>query len=914
MRKVILFLSVLLLHLIYAQAQIIEEEPQNIPISASYSEKNLLEIFQDLEQRYPLQFFYREEWIPRARVNFTVSGMLLRPALNKLLDDTSLDFVFYGETGVVIARSTDMEKLDAFSFDEYVAVVNALDEKKKKVSYDLFVIGDSTIRPLPDEATVSGTIFNIESDEGLPGARIALPDLNTGAFGDSTGNFTLTIPTGEHKATVEAPGHEKITTLIRVYSDGTFDVPLAFTAYQLEEVLLQAETAGQNLNNAQAGKIQISMIDLRNSPSLLGEVDIVNAILLLPGVTNAGEASSGFNVRGGNIDQNLIMQDGNMIFNSSHLLGFFSVLNPDIVQNVTLYKGHIPAQFGGRVSSVLDVDIIDGSYRNFKGRGTVGLFSSKFALNGPIQKGKSSFVVGMRAAYPTLITQFSDNRDVKQSSAYYGDVSVKVSQKIGELGKLSAFGYASTDFFRFSQDFGFDWSNLQGGLTYQQIFDNDKSLKIRVNSGRYTSNFFNAEGVEGSENISGIDNLNAKINFQMVQGDNHNLNMGVEGTYYDVHPNETRPFGENSAILPRIAQKDQGLELAAYINDDFRLNPYISFSVGLRGSFFQNMGPFQVLTYAEGEERTLRTVQDSIRYEQGESITDFLNLEPRISARILFNEETSMKVSYNRVNQYLHLLSNTASSTPIDLWQVSNPYFPAQRADNFSIGLFKNWRGKEWQSSLEFFYRDLKGLVVTKDFARLLTNPNIETEVLNAKGIAYGAEFSLKRDIGKFSIEGSFAYTRSLRQTVNNPGGQNVNGGRWFPADFDSPINISITAKYRPLTTRTISASFIYRSGRPITSPAGAFAVYPSWFIPLFSDRNQYRIPDYHRLDLAYTFDDGIINRKKFKTDLTFSVYNIYARRNAFSVFFRREGNSFRAFKLAILGTALPFVSYNFRF
>ena len=914
MRKVVLLFSVLLFHVIFVHAQIIEEEPQNIPISASYSGKNLMEIFADLEQRYPLQFFYREEWISRKKLDFTVSGMLLRPALNKLLDDTNLEYVFYVESGVIIAKNVDLKKLNAFSFDEYVEVVNSLDAKKPKVSYDLFIVGDSTIRPLPNQATINGNVFNIDSDEALPGSRIVFPDLSTGAFGDSAGKFSLTIPTGEHKATIEAPGHEKITTLLRVFYDGAFDIPLAFTAYQLEEVLLEAETAGQNLNSAQAGKIQISMIDIRKSPSLLGEVDIVNAILLLPGVSSVGEASSGFNVRGGNIDQNLIMQDGNLIFNSSHLLGFFSVLNPDVVQNVTLYKGHIPAQYGGRVSSVLDVDMIEGSYRNFKGRGTAGLFSSKFSINGPIQKGKSSFVLGMRGAYPTLITRFSDNRDVKQSTAYYGDFTAKVSQKIGELGTLSAFGYGSTDFFRFSEDFGFNWTNLQGGLTYQQIFNNDKSLKIQVNSGRYVSNFFNADGVEGSENISGIDNLKATINFQMVQGNNHNLNMGVNGTFYDVHANETKPFGENSSLLPRIAQKDQGLELAAYINDDFRLNTYISFSAGLRVSSFQNVGPFQVFSYAEGQERTLRNVQDSTNYQSGEKIKQFWGLEPRFSMRILFDEMTSVKLSYNRLNQYIHLLSNTASSTPIDLWQVSNPYFPAQIADNFSLGFFRNFRGRDWQSSFEIFYRDLKGLVVTKDFARLLTNPHIETEVLNAKGIAYGAEFSLKRDIGKLSIESSIAYTRSLRQTINNPDGQNVNGGKWFPADFDSPINISITAKYRPLTTRTISASFVYRSGRPITSPAGAFSVYPSWFIPLFSDRNQYRIPDYHRLDLAYTFDDGIINRRRFKTDLTFSIYNIYARKNAFSVFFKKEGNSFKAFKLAILGTALPFVSYNFRF
>ncbi|MEM6804356.1 MAG: carboxypeptidase-like regulatory domain-containing protein [Bacteroidota bacterium] len=907
------FLTVLLIRPLKAQSD--QQALLNTKITADFSGQNLLQVFYSLEQRYPVQFFFKEEWIPREGITESFKGVALGEVLKKLIKDQGLDYVQFGPSALIVGRKSDIVSLESFSYDQYVADVDAASKKEKSVINKLSIVGDSTIRPLPTSAKITGTIYDVESEDILPGAQIVFPKLQKVAFADENGNFEIDIPTGRHEVSIEAPGHEKVSTFLLAYSDADWDVPLYYTAYELNEVVLEGESAGQNRNSAEAGRVNISIVDIKKRPALLGEVDIVNTVLLLPGVSTVGESASGFNVRGGNVDQNLIMQAGNIIFNSSHLFGFFSVFNPDVVQNVSLYKGHIPAQYGGRVSSVLDVDIKDGSFRTIKGTGSVGLFSSKFSLNGPIVKEQSSFVIALRGAYPNVLTNYIDNvPEVGQSSSYYGDATIKLTQKLGDNGKIALFGYGSRDFFRFSEDFGFSWDNYMASLSWTQIYNSQLSSKLDIKAGRYFSNFFNATGIEGTTNDAGVNNYGFKANMQYNPNRKHNFNFGIEGNFYDILDNETRPFGDNSAVLARTAAKDQGIELGAYINDDFDLNDFIRFSAGLRFSSFANVGPYDVNIYEENRIRTDETLVNTISYGEGETIKTFANIEPRVSLRIRFDETSSMKASYNRVNQYLHLISNTASTTPIDIWQVSNDYFPAQRADNYSLGFFKDFGVKTWKTSLEFFYRDMGGLVVTKDFASLLGKPAIETEVLNAEGYAYGSEFSIKRNFGKLDIDLSFTYARTFRRAANNPEGVTVNNGEFFPADFDSPININLSAKWQQRSTRTFGINFLFRSGRPVSAPEGVFPLYPSLLVPTFTERNTLRIPDYHRLDFSYTFDDGLVNKRRFKTDLTFSVYNAYGRKNPFSVFFRREGLEYRAFTLSVLGTILPFVSYNFRF
>ena len=913
-RKLLSVLLVTLLSPLLSLAQQTGSQLLDMPISASFANQSLMDIFTELEKKYEVRFFYREEWIPRQGISMIINDQSLRQVLRQLLDSRGLAFAQYGEKAIIIGRETDLQVLEEFSYEQYL---DDIDGKKKKAITSGFVeiLGDSTIRPLPQTASIEGVIYDEETETVLPSAQIAFPQLQTGAISDEKGEFSLEIPTGKHVAEIEAPGHEKLVIDVWVYSDGEWEIPLYYTAYQLTEVLLEAESVGQSKDSPEAGKVNISIVDIRKRPALLGEVDIVNTVLLLPGVSSVGEAATGFNVRGGNVDQNLLMLGGNPIFNSSHLFGLFSVFNPDIVQNATLYKGHIPAQFGGRISSVLDVKVMEGSYRKLRGRGNIGLLSSKFMLNGPIKKGESSFVLGVRGAYPDVFTGYVEQiPDVFQSSTYYWDVSGKATQKFGENGKLSLFAYGSKDAFSFAEGFGFSWDNFVSSLTWNQIYSSKLSSEVSAKTSHYLSRFSNENGKDGSINSTGIDNHSLKANVQYVPNYSHNFNFGMELNYYDILDNVLEPLGPNTILEANTFPKDQGLEFALYANDNLDLNDFVRFSAGLRFSRFTAYGPYDVNVYAEGRDRTLGNRTGTISYGSGEAIRSFNNLEPRLSLRVRFDETASIKASYNRVNQYLHLISNTASATPIDIWQTSNTHIPAQRGDNYSLGFFKDFGAKEWETSIEFFYRDMSGLVVTKNFGQLLGNPNIETEILNATGYAYGGEFSINRSFGDLDLEFSFTYARTLRRTEGNPEGIGINDNEYFPADFDSPININLSAKWQQRSTRTFGLNFLFRTGRPVSVPAGVIPVFPGILLPDFTERNSFRIPDYHRLDLSYTFDDGLINKSKVKSDLTFSVYNVYSRRNPFSVFFREQNNRLRTFTLSVLGTAIPFVSYNVRF
>lgn len=897
------------------QAQNLDDTVLDTEVFEAFENNDILEILYQFEQKYPVYFFFKEEWIPRNKREIDFLGMPLGTALQNLFEGTDLGFVVVENDLVVIARRQDLLVMDAFSYTDFIAAINNLDNEKQAFLGQRFVVGDSLIRPIPATASISGVMYNVETEEVLAGGQISFPALETGAFANEKGEFEITIPTGRHQFIVTAPGHEELEAQVVIYSDGFFEAELNFTSYQLEEVLLSAEATGQSRESAESGRVNLSMIDINRMPSLMGEVDIISTILLKPGVTTTSEASSGFNIRGGNVDQNLILYGGNQVFNSGHLLGFFSVFNADVIESVSLYKGHMPAQYGGRVSSVLDVEIADGSFRRFGGSGSLGLLSSKISVNGPIQKEKSSYNVAVRGAYPLILTRtFRNNPDIRDSDSYYGDFVLKFTHKFNDFNKVSFTGYGSTDHFGFANNFEYDWTNLLGNLEWQSIFSDKLSTRLRLSSGRYQSILSSENFPDTLRNETGISNYQFQFNATYFPNKQHNINIGVTSTFYDLLPDiQDRTFGNGDQIHNEV-QKGQGIESAIYINDEFDLNNLVRFSAGVRLSMFNNIGPYTLFDYQEGSDRTEVNIVGSREVPSGEMVKTFFNVEPRISTRIFLDNLTSLKASYNRTSQYIHLLSNTMAIAPIDIWQVSDTYFPAQVADNFSLGVFRDFKDKTWQTSLELFYRDFDGQVVSKNFAGFLNNSHIETEVLNAIGRAYGAEVSLGLKAKKVKVDGAFTYMRSLRQTLDNSGEEGINNNEWFPADFDSPVNISLTTIWTPNLWQSLSFNFVYRTGRPISLPLGVFNSYPTWNIPAFSERNNGRIPDYHRLDISYSFEPGVIRRRRTKTKVVISIYNVYARKNPFSVYFRNETSKFQAYQLSVLGTALPFIGYNFTF
>ncbi|MEO1218041.1 MAG: TonB-dependent receptor [Bacteroidota bacterium] len=610
----------------------------------------------------------------------------------------------------------------------------------------------------------------------------------------------------------------------------------------------------------------------------------------------------------------MVQFEGANLFNPSHALGFFSAFNADVVENFTLYKGSVPAQFGGRASSVLDIKARPGNYDKFSVKGGIGIISSRLVAEGPIKKGKTSFLAGFRASYSDWMLNLIQQPEIQASSVSFHDVNLILNHKVNLDNILSLSYYRSNDFFRYAEEFGFQYGTNVGSLKWNHIFSNRLSSTSFVVAGDYASNSFVPDGPLAFTLGNGIRYYQFKQDFFFVPK-NHAIHAGIEGNFNDMKPDILSRRGDGSGIVPQEVQKDRSREFSIYLNDEWEFSSRISLNLGLRYSFYQQVGEEQFFQYAEGSSRSVFDIIDTVNYDKGEVVQNYQGLEPRISMKLQTSEQSSIKLSYNRLRQYIHLVSNSTAPTPVDIWQVSTPYIPPQTADNFSIGYYQNFYQNVFESSIEFYYKNILNLIDFKDFPDLLLNDHIETDLISGTGRAYGGEFYLRRKAGRWTGWISYAYTRSEIRIENDDPELEVNEGEWYPTSYDQPHNLSIVGKRQLEKKSYFSFNFTYRTGRPITGLISTYNQNNSP-IPHFSERNQYRIPDYIRLDLSLVLAIPPKPEKNFESNVAISIYNLFARRNAFSVFYQRPNRIVipKAFQLSVLGSAFPSITYNFNF
>ena len=896
-------LLLLCLLFILGMSNLYPQRLDSIPHQEQILNEDLSTILQRWEKKYDLKFFYQKDWIPDQVISISFSEVSLGQALKQLLDPYDLGLSAYNDQLIIIAPQSQLSASIQLETTQqaFIAAANYIS------------LGDSSLS-LNELVKLQGRITDLQNGKVVKGARIEMEGTGRGAITDQAGRFEIDLLPGIYQVIIRADGYADMVEDIRLWSTANWDLKLDLQAYRLDEVLLEAEASDQNVSGAQIGLNRLSIREIKRIPAFLGEVDVIKSILTLPGVNTAGEGASGFNVRGGNIDQNLILLDGAPVFNSSHMLGFFSIFNGDIVNDLSLYKGSIPAQFGGRLSSVLDVKTREPNESYWKARGGLGLISSRIAIEGPINKGQTTLMASARASYADWILSLAQNIDVSNSAANYYEGNIKINQKVGRKGKISLAAYASKDQFQFASDYGYSWSTLLGNMSYRHLFSERFSSTTQFVSGRYRSEYFDPEGQDAFELSNGIQYMKAYQQFLWVPNSQHEIYFGLEMNEYQGLDEVIEPLGADSGIIPQTVEKDRGREWAAFLNESWNIGELITLSAGIRYSYFQYLGEDLVRQYAEGQARNNNTVIDSTQYGPGDVIGSYGGFEPRLALRISLDDQSSLKMSYNRLRQYIHLISNTSAATPVDVWQVSTSHIQPQIADNYSAGYFRNFNDNEWETSLEVYYKDIEQTIDFKDLPSLLLNQHIETELLNGRGRAYGAELSLKRTRGKLSGWLNYTYARSWRQVRGSLPSEVINEGDWYPAFFDQPHQLNLAASFRPNKRNLFSANFTFSSGRPITAPVGDYFI-GGTLIPHYSPRNQFRIPDYHRLDIAYTLDPQVIRKRKFKSTFTFSIYNVYLRKNAFSVFFERTDKFIPdAFRLAILGTAFPSITYNFRF
>lgn len=752
-----------------------------------------------------------------------------------------------------------------------------------------------------EKYVLSGNIKDAASGEDLIGATVVVKNLqNTGTTSNSYGFYSITLAKGIYPVSVQFVGYETKIFSVELDANKILNIELNEKSFELGNIIITGERADRNVSSVAMGNVKMIPGRIESIPVIFGEHDVFKTIQLTAGVKSAGEGSSGFYVRGGGIDQNLILLDEAPVYNASHLMGFFSVFNSEALKDANLMKGSIPAEFGGRASSVFDIKMKDGNQKEYGVTGNVGLISSSLTVEGPIQKDKSSFIVSGRRTYADMFLVFAKDEDAKNSTLYFYDLNLKTNYKINNNNRIFLSGYFGRDKFKFSDEFGFDWGNKTGTLRWNHNF----SEKLFSNTSLIFSNYSYNINILRDLDIdvrSEIQDWNIKQDFSFYANVKNTIKYGGNIIYHNILPGKiTVPQG--SIYNPLEISRRKAIEWAVYMSNQQTISEKLKLYYGLRLALFTNVGPGEFYEF-DNEGKLLETIEK----ENFEFVKTQGGLEPRFGVTYILNPENSLKASYNRIYQFLHLLSNSTTTTPTDLWLPSSNNVKPQISDQFSFGYFRNFKNNEFESSLEIYYKDLKNQIDYKNGADLVFNTTVEAELVFGRGWAYGTELTIKRNYGRLNGWLSYTWSKTMRQF------DEINQGEAFPARHDRTHDFSIVGMYDINEKLKLSATWVYYTGNAVTFPSGRYEI-DGQIVEYYTERNGYRMPDHHRLDLGLTWIRKKTN--KFESSWNFSVYNAYAQENAYYIDFREsetnpgetEAVQFSLFKI------VPSISYKFKF
>ena len=767
--------------------------------------------------------------------------------------------------------------------------------------------------------TISGTIKDSKSNETLIGVTVFITENNATVVSNEYGFYSITMAQGEYNLIISSVGYQSEQLKIVLDKNQKTNFVLIESGEQLEEIIIKEKTT-VNIRKPEMSVNKLSIAQIKRMPVVLGEVDVIKSILLLPGVTNAGEGASGFNVRGGGADQNLILLDEATIFNSSHVFGFFSVFNPDAIKDLKLYKGGIPARYGGRASSVLDIYQKDGNSNKFGASGGIGLITSRLLLEGPLVKNKGSFLFGGRGSYAHLFLKLSEEQ--KDNSAYFYDLNTKLSYTLDEKNSLYLSGYFGRDVFSLSKQFINVYGNSTLNLRWNHLFND----KLFSNMSLIYSDYYYGLELDfiGFQWDSGIRNFNYRYDFKNYLSEKTKLSYGVNAIYYDFNPGTIKPNNPTSGINASQIEKKFAFEPAAYFEIENKISDKLAVNAGLRYSMFYRLGNANVNIYADNNpvlfNQQLQIYEKATPigrqfFGQNKIIEDFNNFEPRFSMSYQLNKNESVKASYNRMVQYLQLVTNTASPTPLDVWTPSDNFIKPQLADQVALGYFKNFKEDAYSLEAETFYKIVQNRIDYIDGANLIANDALEQVLLNGQLRAYGLELLLRKNEG--NLTGWIAYTlsKSEQQTPGRNASEiGINNGQWYSSPFDKLHNVAVTGSYFLNKKWTFGANFIAQTGQPTNFPNGQYS-FLGLNIPSYGLRNSTRLPAFHHLDISATLTPRKNDKRNWKGEWVFSIYNLYNRRNAASITFQQNETTSNneAVRTSIFGI-VPSVSYNFKF
>jgi hypothetical protein len=923
------FLAVVWVLVFFQFIPFVGSSQENKLFSGKFEGTSFPQLVKYIEANSVYRIYYEPQQLDSFTVNLSANNLSLASLLQKIFENTNFRFATDADSHVYITRAVkiqtelppglfDSNKTSTDKSPEWnpeAPVLSGATQDRLKIAAEnkLYELGIKTSRPLTGNATIAGYVKDIRSGEAIGGATVYTDTPYRSVNTDQYGYYTLNLSKGRHIVHISSAGMKETHRQVQLYSDGKLDIELQEYIASLKTVIVSAEK-NSNTRNLQMGTTRLSIKNIRQVPVIFGETDILKVVLALPGVTSTGEASNGFNVRGGSVDQNLILLSDATVYNPNHLFGFFSAFNADVVKGVELYKATIPEKFGGRLSSVLDIALQDGNTKKWSGNAGIGPLTSKFSIGGPLKKEKTTLMVGARTTYSNWLMKFIPDDEYKNSKANFYDANLRIAHTVNQKNSIYLTGYISHDKFSLNVDTTYQYGNMNGNIKWKHNFSNNFSNVLTLGADQYNYS------VSGDHNPVTASRLSFRINqlflrsdFNYTLNNKHQLNFGLNVLKYKLHPGDYEPVGSQSLVLKKELAPEQALETALYIGDKYSLSSKFSVTAGLRYSIFNYFGPQEVRSYVPGLPRDSSSKTGTTVYDKSSIIKTWQAPEIRIGMRYAFNENSSVKLSFNTMQQYIHMLSNTVSISPTDIWKLSDTYIKPQQGAQVSVGYYQNFLSGNIETSVEFYYKKMLNFLDYKSGAHLLMNEHIETDVISTRGKAYGVELLLKKTAGKLNGWISYTYSRTLLQQNDPLAGEKINRGEYYPASFDKPHNANLIGNYRISHRFSVSLNIVYSTGRPITLPIGVFTMGGSSSL-LYSDRNKYRIPDYFRADLSCTLEGNHKVKQKLHNSWSFGVYNLTARENPYSVYFTQESGQIKGYQLSIFGTAIPFVTYNIKF
>ena len=885
-------------------------------IPSNYKNLSFKEFVSVTQPLLKVKFFYKDEWVKDLQMGTYPESFALSDVLDNLLRGTSIYYYVDRHGNVVLTKNFEV-RIPNVSYNRETSFIPASASPfpikgGQETGHTYVIVGNPAKTGKQGTAAVSGYVTDSETKELLAGVTVSNTDHSAETFTNGSGFYSLILSPGIHTLKFSSLGMQEKTINLQLAGDGEMNVEMNSEYIPLKETLIFARRR-MVLQRFEAGVENINITSLKLSPTSLGESDIVNSILLVPGVKSVGEGSAGFNVRGGSADQNLILLYGAPLFNSSHFFGFFSAINPDIIKDVSLYKGGIPGRYGGRISSVLDISTTEGNKKEFEGSAGISPVATHVTIQGPFKEDTLSYILSLRNTYSNWILGLIQDPTLRRSRASFYDINGKVTYDLNKSDKIEAASYFSHDAFRLGSDSLYQYNNHILALKWQHIFSSRFFSAFSINDSfseyKISSREFKPESFILTHKIN---STGLRADFNWFRGRSE-INFGLDLTRYKVLPGSYKPANDSSLVNPLVIERERALEASLYIDDKFKLTDYLSVNAGIRISSYLSLGPSSVMVYQKGFSKSPSSVVDTLNFRPLEVSKLYAGPELRLSLNFRTSDNSSLKINYNRTRQYLHLLSNSTSIAPTDTWKLSDYNLKPQVGDQVALGFYQMLFKNRFETSADIYYKTINNMADFKGGANLIMNESIAEEIVNVRGRAYGLELLLKKTEGKLRFSLGYTYSRTFIRSLSNLREEIINEGKWFPANFDKPGDLSVNMNYLISRRFSFSGNYTWNSGRPITFPVATYVMYDNVLVH-YSDRNKYRIPDYSRLDLSIKVGGNLRVHQIAYPYWTFSVYNLLGRQNVYSIYFKKEGDVYKGYKLAVFGKAIPSVTFSFDF